>query len=359
MPLRDHDPEVHMSLLDLSGGLPVDREQVREQQPSVPHWSDNLLFAVHDPTSGLSMWLHLGTVPDDWSMWHEMVYAVLPDGEGLLSASTFHRTAPERRPAGAGMTAHCVEPFRRWHVTYDGHGLHTPLEEMQQGTARLGHTRRWTVDLEIEGVTPLWDYRTAAAADGGRGGMDEQSWASEHYEQMYRARGTVRIGDQEIAFDGYGWRDHSQGARSAEGGTPWGGHVTAGSVFEDGRGWGATRFWGPDGTVNLEAGWVCDAPGRLHQAQVLEAPSLRQLALAGEDLPFALRWSGGVLETGITTTSSLWLSMRLHLALGRDDAGPGLMFVPAWGTSAWDGLTGGSYVERSNPLNALPEVGRG
>jgi hypothetical protein len=336
---------------DLSGGLPVTREDIRRVEPDIPFWSDNLLFAVHDPTSGAAMWLHLGTVPNDWSMWHEMNYALLPGDAGVLSMWSFHRTVPELRPAGSNLRFECLEPFRRWRLRFDGHGLRTTLEEMQEGPARVGPTMRWCVDLEIEGRTPAWDYHTGVSSQMGRGSMHDQGWAREHYEQMYLARGTVRFGDEERAFDGYGWRDHSQGPRGGGGGAPWGGHVTAGSVAQDGHGWGGSRFWGPDGTVTLEAGWISDDDG-LHHAEVLEAPAMTDLALGGEELNYLLRWEGGTVEATITTTRSLWLSMQRGLTVGRDTSGPGLMFVPAWGTSTWDGKNGSTYIERSNPMNA-------
>src|SRR3954469_4148912 len=152
---------------DLSGGLPAEREDIRRQEPDVPFWSDNLLFALHDPSTGVAMWLHLGTVPNDWSMWHEMNYAILPGDGAILSMWSFHRTAPERRPAGAGLEFRCLEPFKRWHISFDGYGMHTPLAEMQEGVARLGPSQRWTVDLDIECVTPAWDYHTSVSADSG------------------------------------------------------------------------------------------------------------------------------------------------------------------------------------------------
>jgi len=339
---------------DLSGGLPAEREDIRRHEPDVPFWADNLLFAVHDPALGAAMWLHLGTVPNDWSMWHEMNYALLPGDEGVLSMWSYHRTPPERRPAGSNLELRCLEPFRRWHVTFDGYGLFTPLAEVQEGVARLGATRRWVVDLEIEGVTPLWDYHTSVSATTGRGTMHGQGWAREHYEQMYWARGTVQFGTDVLPFDGYGWRDHSQGPRGSGEGAPWGGHVTAGNVYPSGRGWGASRFWAPDGTITLEGGWVCDEQGTLHHAEVVEAAQLTDLVYAGEELPFALKWPGGTLELSITTERSLWLSMGGGLPVGKNLDGTGLMFTPTWGRSEWDGEVGRTYIERSNPLNAMP-----
>jgi hypothetical protein len=341
---------------DLSGGLPIEREAIRTTEPDVPFWSENLLFALYDPETEVALWLHLGTVPNDWGMWHEMCYAVLPGDEGVLSMWSHHRTSPERRPGGANSSFRCLEPFRRWHLSFDGYGLHTPTADMVSGLARVGPTRRFVVDLEVEFVTPVWDAHTAATQQTGHGSMHDQGWAKEHYEQLYRATGTVTLGADETAFDGFGWRDHSQGPRGGGGGAPWGGHVIIGAVYpESGRGWGLSRYWTPDGTISLEGGYVVEEDGLLQHATVTETPRLRELAL-DQELPIGLAWPGGTLETTVASRRSLWLSMMKGLVVGKDLDGPGLMYVIDHGPAAWNGEIGHVYVERSDPLNAFPEV---
>lgn len=340
---------------DLSGGLPAERETIRTTQPDVPFWCENMLFAVHDPATDVALWLHVGTVPNDWSMWHDMCYAVLPDGRGVLSMWSFHRTAPDRRPAGANTTFRCVDPFRRWHVGFDGYGLHTTLDEMAEGRARDGAKQRFAVDLDVEFVTPAWDMHTAATDATGKGTMGGQGWAKEHYEQLYHATGTVQFGESTLPFDGYGWRDHSSGPRGGGTGAPWGGHVILGCLYpESGRGWGLGRYWGPDGTISLEGGWVVDATGELVHAEVVEAPRLPSLTLEPEELVIGLRWPGGAVNTTITTRTSLWLAMAEQLAVGKDLDGPGLMYVLNHGPAMWDGEVGHAYVERSDMINAFP-----
>jgi len=341
-----------MSSLDLSGGLNRDRESIQHEEPTIPFWSENLLFALYDPTADVGLWLHLGTVPNDWTMWHEMNYAMLPGDEGVLSMWSYHRTDPALRPAGAGLRFRCLEPFARWHVTFDGYGLKTSNEAMQAGLATVGPTHRFFVDLEIECVTPAWDAHSGAQEETGKGSMHEQGWAKEHYEQLYRARGVVNFGEGDIPFDGAGWRDHSQGPRGGGGGAPWGGHVITGTLYESGRGWGLSRYWTPDGTISLEGGWVSDEAGVLHHAEVLEAPRLPELIFGTEELPCGLRWNGGELHTKITTRRSLWTSMMKQLCVGKDLDGPGLMYVLNHGSALWDGEEGISYIERSDPLNA-------
>src|SRR5688572_30286951 len=103
---------------DLSGGADPAVEQVLHVRPDVPHWSENLLFAVYDANLGIGLWLHLGTMPSDWGIWEDRVLMSLPGDGGVLTQRSYLRTPPERRPGAANLTAQCLEPFRRWQVRF-------------------------------------------------------------------------------------------------------------------------------------------------------------------------------------------------------------------------------------------------
>jgi hypothetical protein len=342
---------------DLSSGLDIGREQIAGSEPDIPFWCENMLFALADPNTGVALWLHLGTTPNDWTLWQDMCYAVMPNDDGILSMWSYHRTAPDRQPGGANTRFECIEPFRRWHVQMDGYGLHTPLDEMTTGLAREGHKKRFHVDLDVEFLTPVWDMHTAATDDTGQGTMHDQNWAKEHYEQQYHATGTVVLGDHELPFDGFGWRDHSQGPRGGTNGAPWGGHTIIGGIYpESGRGWGLGRYWEPSGRISLEGGYVVEEDGALIHAEVTESPRLPSLTLDSEQLDIGLKWPGGSLETTITTKTSMWLAMAQALVVGTDLSGPGLMYVLNHGTASWDGEVGQIYVERSDPINEFPTL---
>ena len=64
--------------VDMSSGLPDERDFIVAECPDVPMWSENLLFAVWDPDADVAMWLHLGTVPGKWTMWEDRVLVMLP-----------------------------------------------------------------------------------------------------------------------------------------------------------------------------------------------------------------------------------------------------------------------------------------
>lgn len=344
---------------DLSSGLPDERDFIVPECPAVPMWSENLLFAVYDPDADLAMWLHLGTVPGKWTMWEDRVLVMLPGRDGALSLRAYHHTAPERRPAGPGLEFRQREPWRRWHVSFDGFGLHTPEAEMLAGVARDGLTQPIALDLDVECVTPAWDARTASQLASGAGDMESQEWASEHYEQLVRATGTVALASGEVAFSGYGWRDHSRGPRHTSLQNTWGGHVILGCVYpESGRAWGLSRYYTDAGRITLEGGYVF-ADGELEHARVVGAPRLLELRHEGEVLAVALDVSGRRLELRLECDRSLWTSMQRGLAVGKDLDGMGLMYVLSHGRCEWDGETGYFYCERSDRLNALaPEPHR-
>jgi hypothetical protein len=350
-------------LEELSSGLDPERETVCTTPPVQPFWSENMMFALYDPTTQVGLMLHLGSRPDDWSMWHDQAYVMLPPDRmpeegGVAWMWAFHRTAPERRPAGANLAFRCIEPFARWRIEFDGYMLLTPNREMTTGLAREGLHHRVVVDLDVEMVTPAWDLAAAATRPTARGTWASQSWAEHHYQQLHRASGTVRVGTEEIPFLGYGWRDHSEGARgAAEPGTkaPWGGHCTAAAVFPaSGRAWSFSRYHQPDGTISLDAGYVV-VDGQLVPARVGQTPRLDRLQLDGEVLPTTMAWEGGALDVTMTTQRSLWMAMRLGQVVGLDLEGPGMMYVINHGSTEWDGEIGTFYVERSDMRNMFPE----
>jgi hypothetical protein len=341
-------------------GLPPGAESVIADPPSEPFWCENLLFALYDPGSDIGFWLHLGTVPNDWTMWEERMLMLLPQGEGFLTMWSFHRTAPERRPAASNLEFRCIEPFRRWGVTFDGYAVHTTEDQMVAGASPPGERRRLVIDLDIDCVGGVWDAGTAASGSRGAGSLDSQGWAKEHYEQLFRVSGRVTAGPMEIDFDGVGWRDHSRGPRGSGSGATWGGHVIMGGLFPSGRGFILSRYWTPEGIVTLEGGGVVAEGGEMRYARVESAPRLTEFVMAGEPLPIGLSWDGGRVDLECVTRRSLWTPMRKKYAAAVDMTGTGLNYALNFSRCVWDGEEGWVYSERSEMLNQpAPHLRRG
>jgi hypothetical protein len=340
---------------ELSSGIDPLKERSDTVEPDVPFYTENLLFAISDPASDVGMWLHTGTVPNDWTMWEDRVVLTLPQKQGVLSMWGYYRTRPQDKPGGPNLSFHCIEPFKRWRVTFDGYAHFATEAAMLAGLVPDGSRKRLRIDLDIRCVSAVWDAEAAAAGEHGHGDMASQGWAKEHYEQIHVATGVIQVDDSEISFNGSGWRDHSRGPRGGGTGSPWGGHVIAGGYFPSGRSFILSRYWDPSGRISLEGGCYTEADGAFRLARVSQSPQLRGLIPEGERLEFALRGEEGDLVLDMTTRRSLWMSMTKQLALGRDLGGPGLMYVVNFGPCRWGGETGEVYIERSNPLNALPE----
>jgi hypothetical protein len=327
--------------------LPDIAEQVVTSPPDVASWTENLLFALYDGRNDIGMWLHLGTSPQDWTLWEDRVMLTLPHEGGVLTMWAYHHTEPAQRPAGANLAFKMVEPFKKWKATFDGFALFTPHEALRTGIVTDGPKQRVKLDLDIELVTPPWDAHTAANQDSGKGSMESQEWASEHYEQLCRATGTVTLESGTIQFDGTGWRDHSRGARGAGVGATWGGHIIMGAWFPGQQaGIGLCRYWTPTGDVTLEGGWAVD-DGALRHAPVAEIPALEHLHTSGEKVRFAVGSGDSLASFEGVTTTSIWCGMSSGMPYGAGAARPALVYAINWGACEYRGEPGYFYVERS------------
>ena len=123
---------------DLSSGLTKQRERTIAGPPKQPFWSENLLFALYDPACDIGLWLHLGTVPSDWQLWEDRVLMLLPADQGVGSMCGYHRTPERMRPSASCLAFECLEPYRRWRITFDGFLQRTSNAQMAEGRARHG-----------------------------------------------------------------------------------------------------------------------------------------------------------------------------------------------------------------------------
>lgn len=184
------------------------------------NFNESMYFNWCDPGERVGGFVRLGNRANEG--YAEMTACVyLPDGP---VAFTFRRpeiTNNDSFDAG-GMRFEIIEPFARQRVRYSGKicMLDRPLEMADPRTAFVENP--WVeCDLTL-------DYRALSPMLGGERVHDdgspivedaERAFARGHYEQHVAARGTVRVGDQEWAVDGYGLRDHSWGPRYWQ--APW------------------------------------------------------------------------------------------------------------------------------------------
>jgi hypothetical protein len=331
--------------------LPVEAEQVLKARPDIASWTENLLFTLYDGPNDIGMWLHLGSSPHEWALWEDRVLITLPHEGGVLTMWAYRRTPVDEIPAGANLAFKMVEPFKKWKVTFDGFALHTPHEEMRTGVVSDGPKQRVILDLDVELVTPPWDAHSGATDDTGKGSMKAQEWATDHYEQLCHATGTVTLESGTVTFDGTGWRDHSRGPRGGGVSAGWGGHVIMGAWFPGQHaGIGLSRYWAPNGDVTLEGGWLVDNDVLRH-VPVAEIPLVEHLQTSGEKLRFAVGSEGDISSFEGVTTTSMWTGMSPGMPYGAGAARPALVYAINFGTCEYRGEAGYFYVERSGSVS--------
>jgi hypothetical protein len=338
-----------MQVTDLSLGFDPVRERALTESTGQERFAENLMFAISDPALGLSMWLHLGTWPDDFGIWEDYVQLHLPDGAGTLWSRSYARVPVEHRPAGPNLRAECLEPWKRWRVTFDGVATRSSPEALRTGEAREGHRELLRFDLELTMKGPVWDAHASAGSKHGGGSMEEQVWAKDHYQQLYTAAGTITIDGETKAFSGTGVRDHSRGQRGLNM-DQFAGHALISALYPSGKGFGMQRMWNPEGRITLDTAFVY-VDGMYEFASVVECPRLgRELRYAGEKLTLVLRsdlgehrFEGEILATGFVTMDDA----TLGLGIGARPDNPTGYFAPAFARWTWDGESAIGLAERS------------
>jgi hypothetical protein len=112
-----------------------------------------------------------------------------------------------------GLRFTVLEPTERLRTTYEGSllDLKEPREMADPRRAFSSNPlRRAAFDLVHEAVGPL--YGGARSREESERPVEEQ-FASAHYEQHMRVRGSLRLDDESFSIDGFGLRDHSWGPR--------------------------------------------------------------------------------------------------------------------------------------------------
>ena len=332
----------------MSDQLAIDdprREQCVLDPPDLPMFAENFMLSAYDPTADVGMWLHLGTWPEDFGLWEDWVTVNLPDD--VLWMSAYNRRVPVDGPGGSNLRFTLIEPWKRWKVTFDGIVYRTPRVEMLEGRLRDGQRERLTFAFDVENVTPIWDAKSSASDARGSGSMEEQVWAKDHYQQLFRYTGWMDLhGEGRVAIDTTGVRDHSRGQRGHDM-DRWGGHTLIHVLFPSGKAFAVQTMWDPDGNCTLDTAYVL-IDGQMMHASGIEVPRLERVALDGDQMRLVLESDLGRHElVGEIVRTAYFTPQRLGMAMGADPAGPYGMFAMAHGRWEWDGEVAYGLTERS------------
>ena len=192
---------------------PID-EYLHELGPE-PNFNESMYFNVFDPSERVGGFFRLANRANEGS--GEMTACVyFPDGRvGFM----FKRPEVHTNDAfdAAGMRFGVVTPFEELTVTYEGKlcMLDDPLQMADPKAAFTSNPfEQAEVRLTYRGVAPPFGGEPDTPHE-----KPGEEFARGHYEQLVGARGTIRVGDEEWAIDGFGLRDHSWGPRYWQ--APW------------------------------------------------------------------------------------------------------------------------------------------
>jgi len=280
-------------------------------------------------------------------------------GGRILRASTRGATLPVRGPDGrsavigaGGLQFCCVEPFRRWTVSFDDVVCDGRIEAQIAGRFRVYADQpidpalrrtplKFRVDLTM--VTPAWtqDYRPAALAGMSEAeridaGLMGYGWRVEH---LFRGEGELTLDGTTRRFRCLGSRIHRQSVR------PMGafrGHCWQSAVFPDGRAFGYIAYPPRDDGTTYNNGYVYQ-DGRMYPAKATRIPFLRVIKPEGDDVSLELESELGIARIEGSTTLSTF-----HIGNpgvnGMNNQQGGVRYT-------WDGQGTLGMIERSSPAS--------
>jgi hypothetical protein len=343
--------------IDLTGGLGDDREYVFASRPDDPEMRESVNAWIWDNGTEFGMpRIGVEAVADQWDTHDVQVNLALGSGRvlSIFGPGKVHdpRGADGKpRILGAGpLSFELIEPFRHWKLHLDGEATETSSQAQIEGW-QAGRSTGTPVPVElhvdIESAVPPWESGTL---------LDEARYVLEHqeegdlmggprFEQLFRATGTFRVGDETHALDGGGLRIRRQGIRRL---ATFRGHVWQSTLFPSGRAFGLCVY--PprtDGKPTFNEGFLFEGDGDLIPAQVVDAPWLEHLEPKGQDVSVTLETEDGRSATigGETVLSTFHV---MNAAVGAAGMVGDFRLQQAIVRYSWDGESATGMLERSS-----------
>jgi len=216
--------------------------------------------------------------------------------------------------AAGPLRMECLEPFLRWTMQWHGPMRDSNVDEQLAGVV----AERWAeVDLEVDttmAVPPWVQGEMSAEADKLlKNDIEGAFMGGVRHEQLFRCRGSLRVGDEQYTFTGTGLRIHRVGVRDT---AEFWGHNWQSAVFPSGRAFGFIVFPPrPDGSPSYAEGYVFDG-GVMHPARIVDVHWLSTIIPSGGDVSVVLETKehGNVSISGRTCCSTFSpQGGRLHL----------------------------------------------
>lgn len=297
-------------MIDVTGCLDLSEDDVTAMTPSAADYREGTSVWMWDDVGIVG--LPRVAIEAIGATWDEARFASVNVTSGQDDVLVVREKAPplsvhdeQGRPRilGAGpLSFHCLEPFQRWEVSFDGRASTSSAEDQiaactnrsTAGSSRADVPVRFRIDARM--AAPPWV----------QGSLDPDGQfivGERRFEQLFVAEGTIAIDGDERPFHGGGLRIHRKGGGRSDY-SDWYGHCWQSTLFPSGRAFGYIHYTPrPDGSVKYHEGWVLD-DGQILPAKVVDTPWKRGWDRAGEDVSFTLRTTRGDVTIRATTHAS-------------------------------------------------------
>jgi hypothetical protein len=342
-----------------SGGLPDDLDLMLAAKPVDPEmresasvwlFEENGSFAL--PRNGLEA---LGSV---WENHRFDCNFAVAGGRVLRESSrgsTQSSIGPEGRStvlAAGPMSFRCLEPFRKWAVSYSGAAYDGHVQQqIARGFAVYADSGPYSFPrapisyaVELTMAAPAWvqDYRAEKLS-----GLSEKQKADAgsmgygyRIEQLCRGKGTLTLDGVTRSISVVGSRIHRQSVRPM---AAFRGHCWQSAIFPDGRDFGYIAYPlrpGETAKDGYNIGYLYQ-DGRMYPARAKTIPFLRKIMPRGDDVSLQLE-----SELGVTKIGGVTELCTFHLGNqgvnGFNNQQSGVRYT-------LDGMTTFGMIERSSP----------
>jgi hypothetical protein len=339
-----------MTAADFSGGLGLEQDLFFAEPPSFAWLREGTSFWLFEADGAFGIPRNgVEAEPQAWESRRYQANLAFADGRVLLDSGVGAMRSPldaEGRPAvlGAGpLTFRCLEPFRRWLVSFDGTAVDTTVAAQIART--VDETRRtplrYAFELEMAVPAFLQDVSPTNFQTMGKGVRRDalSVGLGMRFEQLFRGEGELELDGERRTFKVGGMRVKRRSVRTD--GLFLRGHCWQSAIFPDGRAFGYLAY--PPHADGFEAwndGFIYQ-DGRMYPAKAVKIPWLDRAVETGDDVGFALESELGVARIeGRTTLSTFRLSNPDIWGINLQQTG--VRYV-------WDGQASFGMLERSSP----------
>ena len=336
---------------EMAGGLDINADYMLAEPSVAPFdWvREGTSFWVFDEKGEFAL-PRLGVEAEPWS-WNDRRYQsnlafadgrILQDsGKGAMP-SVLDANGQPAVMGGGPITFRCIEPFRRWHVSFDGLVVDTHVSNQIANTVdrslriplKYEFEATMAVPANVQDNSPqnFFSWPKGKQRDAASIGL---GW---RFDQLLRVEGEIDVDGGKRTFAGVGNRVKRRSVRTD--GLFLRGHCWQGAVFPDGRAFGfEVRPPHPEGFEPWNEGFVY-IDGKMHEARVANVHWLDQIITSGEDVSFELQSDLGVTRIAGKTTITTF-------RIGNPDIW-GLNLSQSTALYTWDDQTAFGMVERSN-----------